>query len=35
MPNPSSTKTVVDVLTEAEGKAGLRYLDYLGRTVPW
>jgi NAD(P)-dependent dehydrogenase (short-subunit alcohol dehydrogenase family) len=30
-----SVPNIVNVLTEAEGKAGLRYLDYLGRTVPW
>ncbi len=26
---------VVDVLTAIQGKAGLQYLDYMGRTVPW
>ena len=26
---------LVDVLTGVQGKAGLQYLDYLGRTVPW
>jgi len=30
-----SIPKVVDVLTGIEGKAGLQYLDYLGRTVPW
>ena len=26
---------LVKVLLAAEGAPGLRYLDYLGRTVPW
>jgi NAD(P)-dependent dehydrogenase (short-subunit alcohol dehydrogenase family) len=30
-----SIPNVVDTLTAQEGKAGLRFLDYLGRTVPW
>lgn len=30
-----SIPNLVDVLTDAEGRPGLRYLDYLGRTVPW
>jgi hypothetical protein len=30
-----SIPNLVDVLTGVEGKAGLQYLDYLGRTVPW
>ncbi len=30
-----SVPNLVDVLTEARGRPGLRYLDYLGRTVPW
>jgi NAD(P)-dependent dehydrogenase (short-subunit alcohol dehydrogenase family) len=30
-----SIPKVVDVLTDVEGKAGLQYLDYMGRTVPW
>ena len=29
-----SIPKLTDVLT-APGEAGLRYLDYLGRTVPW
>jgi NAD(P)-dependent dehydrogenase (short-subunit alcohol dehydrogenase family) len=27
--------SLVDVLLSMRGTAGLRYLDYLGRTVPW
>jgi NAD(P)-dependent dehydrogenase (short-subunit alcohol dehydrogenase family) len=30
-----SIPRVVDVLTAIQGKAGLQYLDYQGRTVPW
>jgi NAD(P)-dependent dehydrogenase (short-subunit alcohol dehydrogenase family) len=30
-----SIPNVVKVLMGAQGKAGLQYLDYLGRTVPW
>ena len=30
-----SVPNLVDVLTGVQGKAGLHYLDYLGRTVPW
>ena len=30
-----SIPKVVDVLLSARGTPGLRYLDYLGRTVPW
>jgi NAD(P)-dependent dehydrogenase (short-subunit alcohol dehydrogenase family) len=30
-----SIPNLVDVLTGVQGKAGLQYLDYLGRTVPW
>ena len=30
-----SIPNLVDVLMSVEGKAGLQYLDYLGRTVPW
>jgi NAD(P)-dependent dehydrogenase (short-subunit alcohol dehydrogenase family) len=30
-----SIPKVVDVLMSGEGKPGLQYLDYLGRTVPW
>jgi NAD(P)-dependent dehydrogenase (short-subunit alcohol dehydrogenase family) len=30
-----SVPKVVDVLTAIQGKAGLQYLDYMGRTVPW
>jgi NAD(P)-dependent dehydrogenase (short-subunit alcohol dehydrogenase family) len=30
-----SIPKVVDVLTAIEGKGGLQYLDYQGRTVPW
>jgi NAD(P)-dependent dehydrogenase (short-subunit alcohol dehydrogenase family) len=30
-----SVPRLVDVLMGAQGKAGLRYLDYQGRTVPW
>jgi hypothetical protein len=26
---------LVRVLLAQDGKPGLRYLDYLGRTVPW
>jgi hypothetical protein len=26
---------VVDLLTAIQGKPGLQYLDYQGRTVPW
>jgi NAD(P)-dependent dehydrogenase (short-subunit alcohol dehydrogenase family) len=30
-----SIPRLVDVVTAQAGTAGLRYLDYLGRTVPW
>jgi NAD(P)-dependent dehydrogenase (short-subunit alcohol dehydrogenase family) len=30
-----SVPRLVDVLISVEGKPGLQYLDYLGRTVPW
>ena len=30
-----SIPSLVSVLLEQQGKPGLRYLDYLGRTVPW
>jgi len=30
-----SVPNIVNVLSDAEGKASLRYLDYMGRTVPW
>ena len=30
-----SIPNLVDVLMGVRGKAGLQYLDYLGRTVPW
>ena len=30
-----SVPSLVDVLMGVRGKAGLRYLDYLGHTVPW
>ena len=30
-----SVPNLVNVLLEQQGKAGLQYLDYLGRTVPW
>ena len=30
-----SVPNLVKVLLAAEGVPGLRYLDYLGRTVPW
>ena len=30
-----SVPNLVDVLMGVQGKAGLQYLDYLGRTVPW
>ena len=30
-----SIPNLVDVLTNVQGAAGLQYLDYLGRTVPW
>ena len=30
-----SVPSLVKVLMGLEGKAGLQYLDYLGRTVPW
>ena len=30
-----SVPNLVDVLLAKQGKAGLQYLDYLGRTVPW
>lgn len=30
-----SIPNLVDVIDQQEGKGGLQYLDYLGRTVPW
>ncbi len=30
-----SVPKLVDVLLSAAGTPGLRYVDYLGRTVPW
>jgi NAD(P)-dependent dehydrogenase (short-subunit alcohol dehydrogenase family) len=30
-----SIPNLVDVIDAQQGKGGLRYLDYLGRTVPW
>ena len=30
-----SVPNLVNVLLGKQGKAGLEYLDYLGRTVPW
>jgi NAD(P)-dependent dehydrogenase (short-subunit alcohol dehydrogenase family) len=30
-----SVPKLVDVLMSLQGRAGLQYLDYLGRTVPW
>jgi NAD(P)-dependent dehydrogenase (short-subunit alcohol dehydrogenase family) len=30
-----SVPNLIDVLMDVQGKAGLQYLDYLGRTVPW
>ena len=30
-----SVPNLVNVLMDAPGKAGLRYLDYMGRAVPW
>ena len=30
-----SVPSLVGVLMRLEGRAGLQYLDYLGRTVPW
>lgn len=30
-----SVPNLVDVLMSIQGKPGLQYLDYLGRTVPW
>jgi NAD(P)-dependent dehydrogenase (short-subunit alcohol dehydrogenase family) len=30
-----SVPSLVNVLLKKQGKAGLEYLDYLGRTVPW
>jgi len=30
-----SVPNLVNVLMDVQGKAGLHYLDYLGRTVPW
>jgi len=30
-----SVPNLVNVLLKKQGKAGLEYLDYLGRTVPW
>jgi NAD(P)-dependent dehydrogenase (short-subunit alcohol dehydrogenase family) len=30
-----SVPNLVSVIEAQEGKGGLRYLDYLGRTVPW
>jgi hypothetical protein len=30
-----SIPKLADVIDQQEGKGGLQYLDYLGRTVPW
>ncbi|WP_202944750.1 hypothetical protein [Beijerinckia indica] len=30
-----SVPNLVNVLLSKQGKPGLEYLDYLGRTVPW
>jgi hypothetical protein len=30
-----SIPNLVDAIAAQEGKSGLQYLDYLGRTVPW
>jgi len=30
-----SIPKLVDVLLAKQGRPGLEYLDYLGRTVPW
>jgi hypothetical protein len=30
-----SIPSLVDVLMSVQGKPGLQYLDYLGRTAPW
>jgi hypothetical protein len=30
-----SIPKLVDTITAQQGRAGLQYLDYLGRTVPW
>jgi hypothetical protein len=30
-----SVPNVVSTLLAVQGKPGLQYLDYLGRTVPW
>ncbi len=30
-----SVPNLVNVLIKKQGSAGLEYLDYLGRTVPW
>ena len=30
-----SVPNLVNVLLKKQGSAGLEYLDYLGRTVPW
>ena len=30
-----SVPNLVNVLVKKQGSAGLEYLDYLGRTVPW
>ena len=30
-----SVPNLVNVLLKKQGNAGLEYLDYLGRTVPW
>jgi len=30
-----SVPSLIDVLMGVQGRAGLRYLDYLGHTVPW
>lgn len=30
-----SVPSLVDVLMSVQGKPGLQYLDYLGRTAPW
>jgi hypothetical protein len=30
-----SILNLVKVIAERDGKGGVQYLDYLGRTVPW
>lgn len=30
-----SIPNLIDTMEAQEGKAGLQYLDYLGRQIPW